>query len=89
MLGSRVPSDVTEVPRTAAEGRPGPTAGREAADGAPAQQSVSSVALHLASGAQRAPVAAPARRVAGGLPIGQSHRVTPERVCAPSSSVIA
>lgn len=75
--------------RTAADSRPGPMPVREAADGAPAQQFVSSVALHLASGPQRAPVVAPARRVAGGLPIGQSHGVTPERVCAPSINVSA
>lgn len=73
--------------RTAAERRPGPPSALEALDGAPAQQLVPSVALHLTSGSQSAPVAAPPGRVAGGLPVGQPHRVAPERVCAPSINV--
>lgn len=84
---TRLSSGVSEFARTAAEGRPGPAPALEAPDGALAQQFVSSVALHLTSGPQSAPVAAPARRVAGGLPVGQPHRVAPERICAPSISV--
>lgn len=77
------PSSVSEFTRTTAESRPGPPPALEALDGALPQQLVSPVALHLTSGPQSAPVAAPTRRVAGGLPVGQSHRVAPKRVCAP------
>lgn len=70
-----------ESPHTAAVGRPRPAAAGEALNGAPPQQSVSSVAAHLAAGAQRAPVRPSSRGVAGHLPIGQTRRVTQVRVC--------
>lgn len=67
----------SEIPHTAAESSPGPASAGEAADGAPPQQFVPSIAAYLTAGSQRALIGSAPRGAAGHLPIGQSRRVTP------------
>lgn len=74
----------SQIPHTAAVSSPRPASAGEAVDGAPPQQSVSSIAAHLTAGSQRAPVGSASRGVAGHLPVGQTWRMTPVWVCIQS-----
>lgn len=69
-------------PRTAAESRPGPASAGEARDRSASQQFVTPVAAHLTASSQRALVGSAPRGVAGHLPIAQTRRVAPVRICS-------
>lgn len=65
----------------AAVSSPRPAAISEAHNGASSQQLVPSIAAHLATRSQCAPVGSASRGVAGHLTVGQTRRMAPVRVC--------
>lgn len=73
--------DCLKSPHTATESRPRPEAVGEALNQPSAQQSVASIAAHLAAGAHHAPVRPAPGGAADHFTIGQMWRTTPVWIC--------